>query len=204
MLRKFPLILVLICFSNVYCQDGRIILSEKIQGKRLSLIAENTTSDTINIFLMVISEGYRRSAARPVVKNIPPNSKVPMMTMIELANTPSSYSYNLIINDQENDLQFNRVKEEIDIEKALKNKLVIFTKTNCDKCDLLSSALEAKDYNFRTFNIDEDRSLYDQFLAFIKKTQPEKIVLRFPVIWNKDHTIYSFDSLDEVLGKLAN
>ena len=204
MLRKFILIIILIYFSNSYSQDGRIIISEKIQGKRISLLAENTTSDTLNIFLMVISEGYRRSADRPVVKNIPPNSKVPMMTMIELANTPSSYSYNLIINDQENDLQFSRVKEEIDIERVIHNKLVIFTKTNCDKCDLLSSTLEAKDFNFRNFNIDDDRALYNQFLAFIQKKQPEKLVIKFPVIWNKDHTIFGYDSLEEVLGELGN
>ena len=204
MLRKFILVLVLICFSNSYSQDGRIIISEKKRGKRISLVAENTTSDTLNIFLMVISEGYRRSAARPVLKNIPPNSKVPMMTMIELANTPSSYSYNLIINDQENDLQFSRVKEEIDIERVINNKLVIFTKKDCDKCDLLSSTLETKDFNFRNFNIDDDKALYNQFLAFIQKKQPEKLVIKFPVIWNKDHTIFGYDSLEEVLGELGN
>jgi hypothetical protein len=153
---------------------------------------------------MVISEGYRRSATGPTVKDIPPNSKVSMMTMIERANTPSSYSYNLIINDQKNDLQFNWVTEEINIVRVLNNKLVIFTKTNCNKCDLSLLTLEAKNSNFRAFNINEDRLLYDQFSSFIKKIQPEKIVLKFLVIWNKDHIIYSFDSLDEVFGKLAN
>lgn len=204
MLQKILTILLLISVSRVYSQDERIIISEKKQGKRIVLLAENTTTDTLNIFLMVISEGYRRSADRPVLKNIPPLSKSPMITLIEISNVPSSYSYDLIINDQENDLNFSRVKEEIDIEKVISDKLVIFTKDDCDKCDLLSEKLESKEVNFRNFNIDEDSVLYNQFIAFIQKKQPEKLVIELPVIWNKSYALFGYNDVESLITELVD
>ncbi|NNM09630.1 MAG: hypothetical protein HKO61_10680, partial [Flavobacteriaceae bacterium] len=53
-------------------QGLKVLIKEQKSGKRLVLVAENKTQDTLNVFLMVNAEGYRRSASKPVIKNIPP------------------------------------------------------------------------------------------------------------------------------------
>ncbi len=195
-------ILILFIWGFAFSQDERIILSEKEQGKRIVLMAENTTKDTLNVFLMVTSEGYRRSADRPVIKNIPPSGKTPMITLIEMSGVPSTYDYTLVVNDMENDLNFSRQKRDINIEKVVLGKLVLFTTEGCKKCDALSVALEAKNIAHRSFDISKDPALYDQFILFIQKKQPEKIVIRLPMIWNKDYTVFGYDNLEKILKKL--
>lgn len=200
---KILIILQLIFTVTCYAQDAQIVLSEKKRGKRIVLVAENKTTDTLNVFLMVISEGYRRSADRPVIKNIPPLSKTPMITLIELSNVPSSYAYELIINDKEYDLTSLPKKKVNDIEKNINGKLVIFTKDECEKCVALSESLEMRKIGHRTFNINEDPILYKQFIVFIEKEFTLEVRIKFPVIWNKDHAIFGFEDLENMLSVLS-
>lgn len=123
MLHRILTVFALFIWVSAFSQDERIILSEKKQDKRIVLFAENTTKDTLNIFLMVTSEGYRRSADRPVIKNIPPLGKTPMITLIEMDGVPSTYDYTLVVNERKNDLNFSRQKRDIDIEKVISRKI---------------------------------------------------------------------------------
>lgn len=183
-------------------QEGRVLLSEEKTGKRIVLVAENTTKDTLNVFLRVVAEGYRRSGDRPVLKNIAPFSKVPMITLIELTDKASSYTYDLIVDDKENNMNFKLVKKEKDIEKVIKGKRVLFTMDDCEKCTLLSAILESENINHRVFNISEDSTLYKQFMAFIGKDLTEETRIDFPVIWNKDHAIFGFNDLEKIVNEL--
>jgi len=110
MILKILIIFLLFFSVTIYSQDRRVILSEKKTNKRIILFAENTTKDTLNIFFIVTSEGYRKSASKPIIKNILPESKIALITLIELDNKPSSYTYELIINEQENNLSFSFCK----------------------------------------------------------------------------------------------
>jgi hypothetical protein len=199
---KIILLSILLFSTTVYSQDSRIILSEKKTGKRTVLVAENKTQDTLNVFLMVISEGYRRSADRPIIKNIPPLTNVPMITLIELANEPSSYTYEIIINDQERDLNFTLENKEKDIENVIRGRLVLFIMSGCEKCELLSSELRKKDIAHRVFNISDDPLLYKQFMAFINDELTKETRIKFPVIWNKDYTIFGFNTIEDILKEL--
>ncbi|RMA58487.1 thioredoxin domain-containing protein [Ulvibacter antarcticus] len=200
MLRKIILtIIILFATSVLIAQEDGVVISEKKSGKRVVLFAENTTKDSLNVFFMVLSEGYRRSADRPVIKNIPPLSKIPMITLIELADIPSSYSYELVVNDKEYNLDVSIKKDVKDIEKLIEGKLVLFTIDDCDKCEQLSNTLNDRNIAHRTFNIHKDEELYRQFMAFIKKDHSEVMRIMFPVIWNKDHTIFGYKKLDEIL-----
>ena len=152
-------------------------------------MAENTTADTFERILMVFAEGYRRSADKPILKDIP-FSKVPMTTLIELFRYSSSYTYDLIVNEnRDNSVSVTYEKQVVDIENVLKGKIVIFSISNCEKCEKLVALLESERVNFRNFNLDEDPSLYRQFMNFINNELKENTQIRFPVIWNKTYTI---------------
>lgn len=204
MLTKILLTLLLVSGLCGIAQESRVLISEKKTGKRLVLFAENKTPDTLNTFLMVTSKGYRRSASRPVLKNIPPNQKIPMITLIEITGQEQFYSYDLIVNERDNNLSLEFEGEAKDIEQVIKDKLVIFTVANCDKCRLLSAQLDAKRVSYQSFSLDTDALLYRQFIGLIEKDFTTDTRIRFPVIWNKDHVIFSYDDLEIILTELEN
>lgn len=182
--------------------NEKISITEKKTGKRIVLFAENKTQDTLNIFLMVTSEGYRRSASKPIIKDILPLSKTPMITLIELTDIPSNYTYKLIVNDEPLNINVHFNKEIEDIEKVIQGNLVLFTEDNCEKCTLLETMLTAQRTGYQSFNIRQDKRMYQQFIQFINKHFPEKTKLRLPIIWNKTEVILGYDNLEDVLRLL--
>ena len=204
MLPKILTTFLLLFAVSIYSQEARILLSEKKTGKRIVLIAENTTKDTLHVFLIVNSEGYRKSAARPVLKKVPPFGKTPMITLIEIQNIPSTYTYELIVSEKENSLNLDMDTKAKDIEKIISGKLVLFTTAYCEKCELLGASLKSKNVQHRSFNIAQDPVLYRQFIAFISDELKGETKIKFPVIWNKDHTIFGYKNLEEVLKKLVS
>jgi glutaredoxin len=180
-------------------QDDKVVITEQKKGKRIVLYAENTTKDTLNVFFMVNAEGYRRSASKPQLQDLPPNSITEMITLIELTKIPSSYTYELIVNGEQQDISVTHLKETIDIEKTITGRLVLFSEKDCEKCVLLEKILLGNKTQFRNFDIREDEILYDQFIKFIYKKYPSKTEIRLPVVWNKDHVIFGYDNLEELL-----
>ncbi|NND62658.1 MAG: hypothetical protein HKN48_05645, partial [Flavobacteriaceae bacterium] len=178
-------IIFLLFASLVFSQSEAVVISEKKTGKRVVIFAENKSADTLNVFLMVHAKGYRRSADKPVLKDIPPKSSVPMITLIELSNVESNYTYELIINDKKKIYEFSYDREVVDIENVLRDRIVMFTLSECEKCDALSTELETRRINHRVFNIEKDPALYKQFMKFIEKELTSEVRIQFPVIWNK-------------------
>jgi glutaredoxin len=204
MLTKILLIVLLVSGLSGIAQESRIVISEKKTGKRLVLFAENRTLDTLNAFFMITSKGYRRSASKPVLKSIPPKQKAPMMTLIEITGQEQFYSYDLIVNEAENNLSLEFEGEAKDIEQVIKDKLVIFTVSNCDKCRDLLAQLEAKHIRFQSFSLDTDALLYRQFIGLIEQDFTAETRIRFPVIWNKDHVIFSYEDIETIAAKLTH
>ncbi|GAB5399637.1 MAG: hypothetical protein Aureis2KO_12220 [Aureisphaera sp.] len=200
---KVIIILSLLSSVIALAQDEKVSIHEKKTGKRLVLMAENKTGDTLNVFLMVHAEGYRRSADKPVIKDLPPFSKTPMITLIELREVPSSYTYDLIVNKAlENTENRTAETEVVDIENVVKGKMVIFRLTNCQKCDQLASVLKERKIQHRVFSIENDGALYAQFMSFIDKELTSETRIRFPIIWNKTYTIFGFEDLETMLQQL--
>jgi glutaredoxin len=199
---KVIIIFTLLCSAFGTAQNEKVVIHEKKTGKRVTLLAENKTSDTLNIFLMIQAEGYRRSAEKPVLTNLPPFSTVAITTLIELANADSAYTYDLIVNEQENLVQIDYEKEVIDISSILKNKLVLFRPTRCGKCDILEAMLDKSRLEFRTFNIEKSPSIERQLHAFLDTTIKDQSNIRYPVIWNKDHVQLGYDDLELTLQNL--
>jgi glutaredoxin len=185
-------------------QNLKVLIKEQKRGKRLVLIAENKTNDSLNVFLMVNAQGYRRSASKPVIKNIPPLSEVPMITLIELDGEKSQYTFELVVNEKASPMSFSYDEPERDIERVMKGKLVIFSAEGCGKCDKLSEELDDLRIQHRVFNIKEDAVLYGQFMSFIERKLTSETKIRFPVVWNRDDVIFGYESLEEILGLLVS
>lgn len=203
MLKQLLFITVLFATFGSYGQGLKILITEKKKGKRVVLMAENKTADTLNVFLMVNAEGYRKSASKPIIKNIAPQAKVPMITLIELAGQESVYTYELIINDKPLDITISHDNQAKDIERNIKGRLVLFSADNCEKCDVLTAMLVEKRVEHRVFNINENPVVYRQFMTFIERKLTSETKIRFPVIWNKTEAVFGYDDLEATLTMLS-
>ena len=202
MIPKIIFSLLLLIPIQIFSQDLKVLITEEKKGKRIVLYAENKTKDTLNVFLLVNAEGYRKSASKPVLKDIPPNTKVPMITLIELNDINKRYTYDLIVNDEKRDLSYTKEKQAKDINKIISGRLVIFSLPNCKKCDLISEKLTNDRIQHRVFNIKDNPVIYRQFMAFIERGLTEETHIKFPVIWNKDKVIFGFEDLEEIVSEL--
>ena len=202
---KYKVIILILLFTTTFsfAQKEKVIVTEKKQGKRITLFAENTTKDTLNIFIMLTAQGYRRSADRPVVMDLAPKKKINIMTLIEMDDQESSYTYNVIVNEkQKNAIPIDPDKEVADIETLIKGKVVLFTKVDCPKCETLSAFLFKEQINHRVFTIDKDPKLYRQFMNMINKELREDTQIRFPIVWNKTYTIFGYEELEEIVQEM--
>jgi len=202
MVQKIIFSILLLLSSQVFSQDMKVLITEEKKGKRIVLFAENKTPDTLNVFLLVNSEGYRKSASKPVLKDIPPNTKVPMITLIELNSETKRYTYDLIVNEERKDISYTKEKQAKDIHKVITGRLVIFSLPNCEKCDLISEKLTDERIQHRVFDIKKNPVIYRQFMAFIERDLTKEMHIKFPVIWNKDHVIFGFEDLEEIVEEL--
>lgn len=202
---KSKVIIILLCLFSyqLYAQAEKVLITEKKKGKRVVLQAENVTSDTLNVFFMVNSNGYRRSADKPILKDIPPKSKIKMMTLIELTNVESSYTYELIVNGKNKPKEIDYTNKIIDIENVIKGKLVIFTLTPCEKCKVLLSQLSLNHTPYQSYDIAKEPLRYRQFMKYIEDELTGATRITFPVIWNRNHTIFGYDELETIMVKLT-
>lgn len=187
-----------------FSQDEKVFIIEKRQGKRIVLSAKNTTNDSINIFLLVHAKGFRRSSSAPIIKNTPPNSTTYMTTLIEIDGIPSTYSYDLYLNAEKEPLIIDSEKKTNDISSIVEDRIVLFVVEDCDKCILLENILKNNRVSFKTFNIYQDKALYEQFKKFLQKDPTETIVFKLPVIWNKSYAIYGYETIESILEELKN
>ena len=199
---KVIIFLVSLFACQLYAQGEKILITEKKRGKRVVLFAENVTKDTLNVFFMVNSEGYRRSADKPILKDIPPSSKIKLITLIELSTVESKYTYELIVNDNKKSKEVGYENKIIDIENVIKDKLVIFTLRSCEKCKALLSKLAINRVPFKSYDIAQEPLRYRQFMRYIEDELTGTSRIVFPVIWNKDHTIFGYDDLELLFAQL--
>ncbi|MEP2937093.1 MAG: hypothetical protein ABJM06_01780 [Gilvibacter sp.] len=175
--------------SMAFSQQEAVTIESKTQGKRTLLFAQNHTDTIVNIFLMVNAQGYRRSADKPLLADIPPGTKKLVMTLIAIDPATASFDYNLIINtNPDNDINITREKFFVeDIAKYVQGDVVLFSTADCEKCVLLDSMLTAKKQAFRHFDINQDDKLYNQFVLYLAETGALKVndSIPLPVIWNK-------------------
>lgn len=106
-----PFFLLFLFTTAMFSQVAPVRLVEDQQKKRTIVYVQNDTATNKSVFLKVNPIGYRKSAQRPIIKNIPAKSKVQMVILIPLSDIESSYTYDLIINDELKTLEVNKNNE---------------------------------------------------------------------------------------------
>jgi len=202
MIQKFTLLLLLTIPSIFLAQDKRATLTAEKEGKRIELIAENHTADTLNIFLIVFAEGFRRTGSRPIIEDLLPNSKTTLKTLIEIEGKPSSYTYEFVVNGKKSNIWADVTKSDLDIERFLEGRIAIFTKKGCDKCELLISKLDAAHISAKEFDLDDDALAEIRFNTFIEKYLGNDRKVTYPVIWNRDHILFGYQNITLLMQKL--
>ena len=160
---QFAFCIFLFCnISEVLAQEKQVRLVEDIQKKRTIIYVQNDTDSDKSVFLKINPIGYRRSAQRPIIKNIPANSKVQMIILIPFTDVKSSYTYNLIVNEELQNIDAKRQKQnskETSISNTSKYDLLIYTEQNCTTCDTLIQKLKDKKVDFLEIDIDSKNNL---------------------------------------------
>ena len=125
-----------------------------------------------------------------------------MITLIELSDVDSNYTYELVVNDKKQAMENDLNREVVDIENAIRDKLVIFSLKNCQKCESLISELAEQRIQHRVFSIEKNPALYKQFMKYIENELTSEVRIQFPLIWNRDHTVFGYEDLTDLLTQL--
>ncbi|WP_299261311.1 hypothetical protein [uncultured Aquimarina sp.] len=197
-----------LCFTLVSAQEKPVYLIEDVQKKRTVVYVQNDTNSDKSVFLKIDPIGYRRSAQRPIIKNIPANSKVQMMILIPLTDMASSYTYNLIVNKELENIDVKRQKEkpkEIIFQNISKHNFYVYTKQNCKRCDMLIQKLKNKKIDFLEIDVNSKNDLLSPI--FLKKLEDEghtRENIELPFV-KKNKTLYypipDFDSFIQEITK---
>ncbi|GAB1856320.1 hypothetical protein MHTCC0001_11550 [Flavobacteriaceae bacterium MHTCC 0001] len=158
-------------------QHKHVTLSKEKLGKRITLYATNTDSIAYDVFLKVDTKDFRRSSNRPIIKTIPANTKLKLLTMIQLTNTKGIYDATFIVNVVSYDMHIDKDHEalEFKIDRALKDrKVTIFTKNRCNICDTAIKILTKNNVTFTEYNIDNDSLNYLKVVKSLKQNKAVK------------------------------
>jgi len=157
----FKTLLLFFSFA-VFSQEKSVFLIEEKLKKSTIVYVQNDTDTNQSVFLKINPIGYRRSAQKPIIKNIPAKGKIQMTTLIPLADQESSYTYDLIVNKELENIDVKRQKsksKEVPPQTVSKYKLFVFTAQNCKRCDSLKHKLNDKKIKFLEVNIDGKNNL---------------------------------------------
>ncbi len=191
---------------NSQNENEFVTIKEKITGKRVELFAVNTNTISYDVFLIVETEDYRRSSSRPVLKTVPPNSEVRMITMVKLKGKEGKYNYTLVVNEVGYDLSIKKDHEnfELKLDDALNTKkITLFTKDVCDLCKETKTLLNKNRILFEEYNIDKDTTL---LIKLIKEYKHNKVSSRTytPIMKIEDSLYTSIKTKNELIDALKN
>lgn len=160
-------------------------LIEDKQPKRWLLYAQNNTDEEQEAFLIVQGEGFRRSADRPVIKKLPPNSKVLMITLIPLKGVEPTYTK---IFTYENELQDISTRKGADREEFVNirplkdDELTVFTEPDCEKCKLLTDFLNKNHYKYRVLDVSTNNKVNDFMFDHLKNSSYKGGIIDLPIV----------------------
>ncbi len=183
-----------------------VILKEKTKGKRLELFAVNTNNISYDVFLRIETEDFRRSSTRPVLKTIPPNSEVRLITMVKLNGKEGIYNSTFIVNEITKELSIRKDHEnfEVKLDNALRNKkITIYTKDACDLCIETRQLLNSSNIPFTELSIEKDST---NLIGIAKEFKKYKLIGKAltPVIKIEDSLYTSLKNKQDVIEALKN
>ena len=108
------IIIVLVLFIST-TQKPEIEIIKKDAHKRLNFYAVNHTDTDQELFFMIRSEGFRRRADRPLIKNIPAKDTLFLMHLIPIKHADTSYQITMSYKPQLKSFSFKK-SDTTDIE----------------------------------------------------------------------------------------
>ncbi|WP_378176997.1 hypothetical protein [Aquimarina sp. SS2-1] len=205
---------IYVLFSSVFLipistlgQDKTVYLVEDVQKKRTIIYVKNDTDSDKSVFLKITPTGYRRSAQRPIIKNIPANSKEEMLILIPLTDVESSYTYDLVVNEELENIDAKQQKgkpKEIPPQTVSQYKLFVYTAQNCVRCDSLKQKLNDKKVQFLEVDIDSKNNLLSP--VFWRKMNEEGYTrenIELPFVKKDKKLYYPILSLDEFTEEIT-
>ncbi len=199
-MKQFLLFVILICcaFAKAQTPQPLVELIEDKQAKRWNLYAQNNTDEEQEAFLMVKGEGFRRSADRPVIKKIPPNAKVLMITLIPLAGTSPTYetifTYETNLQTIEERKGENR-EEHVNIRPLQHDELTIFLEDDCEKCDYLIAQLNRKHIKYRKLDVKKNKKVFDFMWQHLRGKIPSSDVVKLPVVMENNKVYHDIANM---------
>lgn len=185
---------MLLCFAFAKAQSPQppVELIEDKQAKRWNLYAQNNTDEPQEAFLLVQGKGFRRSADRPVIKKIPPNGKVLMITLIPLAGTTPTYETIFTFETQLQTIEKRKGENKeayVNIRPLDPQELTVFLEKDCEKCDILVAYLNRKHIKYRRLDIKKNGKVFDFMWSHLRKKVPSSEVVTLPVVM-ENNTIF--------------
>ncbi len=204
----FSILLSLFLTCSVFSQTIHpyVKLTEKIKGKRLELFAVNSGATSYNIFLRVETKDYRRSSSRPVLKTIPANSKVRLITMVKLNGKEGIYTTSFVVNEIAQGLSITKDHEnfEVKFNNALHTKkITIYTKDTCDLCMDAKQLLDKHKIRYKELSIEKDSINLIQLISEFKKSDLKKKAL-VPILKIEDSLYTSLKTRQDFIKALKN
>lgn len=188
-------------FSQIEAKAVELI--EEKQPKRWNLYAQNNTDVEHEAFLIVQGEGFRRSADRPVIKKVPPNSRVLMITLIPIKGATPTYTKIFTFEEQLQTISRrkgdNRT-EYVNIRPLRPNEFTIFIASECPKCDILINHLNSNHIKHRVLTLETHNKVQQFMFDKIQDLTPKNTFLALPAILFEGkhyHTIYSINQFIE-------
>ncbi|WP_299213981.1 hypothetical protein [uncultured Aquimarina sp.] len=198
--------ILLFGITTVCAQEKPVRLIEDVQKKRTIIYVQNDTDSDKSVFLKINPIGYRRSAQRPIIKNIPANSKVQMIILIPLTDVASSYTYNLIVNEELENMEVDRAKgpkKEAPLSSILKSEIIIFTKEGCEKCQLLITKLQLDHVKFREININSKSRYVDYLWKLLNDKGYNKTTAQLPLSLKQGELIHPIGNIDDFVSSVS-
>jgi len=204
----FTFLLSFLILGNIVAQNKHpfVKLNEKKKGKRLELFAVNTGSISYDIFLRIETQDYRRSSLRPILKTIPPNSKVRLITMVKLNGKEGKYNTTFVVNEIAQELSIRKDYEDFDIkfDNALRTKkITIYTKNACDLCFTTRQLLDKNRIGYEELSIEKDSINLMKLVTEFKKAKMQRKALA-PVLKIEDSLYTSLKTKQDVIDAFKN
>ncbi|MGV6831357.1 MAG: hypothetical protein ACWA5P_07340 [bacterium] len=178
------------------------------QGKRILLKAVNKGDQAYSVFLMVKTDDFRKSASRPVLKTISPNSEELLITLIKLNdNTDSTYETDFIVNEIPSGLSVDKTHDSFDrkLDKAIDEENTILVRSKeCSSCDKVESYLIRKKVSFKVYLSEDvgESFLNEHNISELALKKGKSFIKAFNS--NKYQQIDNLGALQKFISKMKN
>ncbi|MEP0265542.1 hypothetical protein [Dokdonia sp.] len=172
----------------ILAQTPAVELIEDKQPKRWTLYAQNNTDVAHEAFLLVQGEGFRRSADRPIIKKVPPHSKVSMIVLIPLKGATPSYTKIFTFEEQLQTIRRRKgegQKERVHLRPVNPDQLTVFIEKDCEKCDYLINYLNTNRIKYRKLDIKKNDAVFDMMWSHLKDSISGGELVKLPVLMHK-------------------